>query len=49
MADERNPESLEQQVAAIKWWHTIDLGNGIVTPGLDPTRLGFPSCRSPMT
>jgi tRNA (mo5U34)-methyltransferase len=26
-------EDLEQRVASYFWWHTIDLGNGIVTPG----------------
>ena len=26
---------LAEEVERIKWWHTIDLGNGIVTPGLD--------------
>ena len=30
-------ESLRREVAATKWWHTIDLGNGIVTPGIDPS------------
>jgi tRNA (mo5U34)-methyltransferase len=30
-------ESLRREVASTKWWHTIDLGNGIVTPGIDPT------------
>src|SRR2546425_13279142 len=24
---------LRRQVDQIKWWHTIDLGNGVVTPG----------------
>jgi tRNA (mo5U34)-methyltransferase len=26
-------DSLRDQVSKIKWWHSIDLGNGIVTPG----------------
>ena len=30
-------EALKREVAAIKWWHQIDLGNGIITPGDDPT------------
>ena len=30
-------ERLKREVAAIQWWHTIDLGDGIVTPGIDPT------------
>jgi hypothetical protein len=28
-------EELREAVAGIKWWHSIDLGHGIVTPGLD--------------
>ncbi len=38
-----NLEELRTQVAAIKWFHTIDLGNGIITPGLDdsPGKLGW--------
>src|SRR5262249_52487216 len=34
---EMNPterEALEQAVAALDWYHTIDLGDGIVTPGV---------------
>ncbi|MCX5701711.1 MAG: DUF1698 domain-containing protein [Candidatus Omnitrophica bacterium] len=26
---------LKKEVAKIKWWHTIDLGNGVITPGVD--------------
>lgn len=26
-------EGLRREVESIRWWHTIDLGNGIVTPG----------------
>jgi tRNA (mo5U34)-methyltransferase len=42
MSSPETLESLKRQVAALKWWHRIDLGNGIVTPGVDPTpaRLG---------
>jgi len=29
------PEELESQVARIKWHHSIDFGNGVVTPGQD--------------
>lgn len=32
-----NPPSLRDRVAAIQWWHRIDLGGGIVTPGQDHT------------
>lgn len=30
-------EELAQQVAAIRWFHRIDLGGGVVTPGVDDT------------
>ena len=30
-------ENLRNEVNDIVWWHTIDLGNGIVTPGRDET------------
>jgi len=41
-------EELKQKVAAISWYHSIDLGNGIVTPGVFRTsdelkRLGLPA------
>lgn len=32
-------ENLAAEVAKIKWFHTIDLGNGIVTPGADTSSL----------
>lgn len=28
-------DELQRRVAEIQWFHTIDLGNGVVTPGLD--------------
>ena len=31
-------ESLRQEVGKISWFHKIDLGNGIVTPGCDDSR-----------
>jgi len=43
------PEQLRQRVAAVPfWWHSIDLGQGVVTPGLDRSaerlrRLGMPA------
>jgi tRNA (mo5U34)-methyltransferase len=37
MADPARLDALRREVANIKWWHTIDLGNGIVTPGIDPS------------
>jgi len=30
---------LRSRVAAMRWYHTIDLGNGVVTPGVDNTPL----------
>src|SRR5262245_23796847 len=32
-------EDLAAEVAKIKWFHTIDLGNGIITPGADTSPL----------
>lgn len=47
MTDLADLEMLKRQVAAITWWHTIDLGKGIVTPGLDPTPARLPEIRLP--
>jgi tRNA (mo5U34)-methyltransferase len=30
-------DDLKSEVAKINWWHRIDLGNGIITPGIDRT------------
>jgi len=30
-----SPEELRREVAKLWWYHSIDLGNGIVTPGVD--------------
>jgi tRNA (mo5U34)-methyltransferase len=40
-------EDLRSRVEALRWYHTIDLGHGIITPGIDHTpqrfaRLDFP-------
>src|SRR5262245_24434215 len=38
-----DPDMVRAEVQKITWWHTIDLGNGIVTPGGDKhtqARLG---------
>lgn len=46
----RTPEEIEQlkqDVAAIRWWHSIDLGDGVVTPGPDPTALRLPELGIP--
>jgi tRNA (mo5U34)-methyltransferase len=42
-----NPDDLRRRVAGVEWFHTIDLGHGIVTPGIDDTprkllKLGMP-------
>jgi tRNA (mo5U34)-methyltransferase len=36
-----SPDELRRRVAAHRWYHSIDLGHGIVTPGVDdsPVRL----------
>ena len=36
-----NIDELKAKVAQIRWWHTIDFGNGIITPGIDdsPAKL----------
>lgn len=41
-------DDLQARVAALRWYHSIDLGHGIVTPGVDDTpyrlaRLDLPS------
>jgi tRNA (mo5U34)-methyltransferase len=35
-------DDLQARVDALRWYHTIDLGHGVVTPGVDdsPQRLG---------
>jgi len=30
-------DELRRKVAEIQWFHTIDLGDGLVTPGIDPS------------
>ena len=34
-------DDLKKEVARLSWYHTIDLGHGVVTPGFDnsPARL----------
>jgi tRNA (mo5U34)-methyltransferase len=34
-ADPLEPDALREEVNKLKWWHPIDLGHGIVTPGAD--------------
>ena len=35
-------DALRAEVADIAWWHTIDLGHGVVTPGRDETPARLP-------
>jgi tRNA (mo5U34)-methyltransferase len=41
-------ETLKREVAAIEWWHTIDLGHGVVTPGVDPSAARLPQIQFPI-
>jgi tRNA (mo5U34)-methyltransferase len=36
------PDSLQSRVDAIRWYHTIDLGSGIITRGIDNTAFRVP-------
>ena len=38
---------VREEIAGIDWYHTIDLGNGIVTPGVDNTRERLPVMQMP--
>ena len=40
-------DALRAEVDDITWWHTIDLGNGIVTPGRDETPARLPLLHLP--
>ena len=40
-------DALREEVAKIKWWHPIDLGHGIVTPGIDVTPARLAEIRMP--
>lgn len=40
-------ESLREEVGKISWFHRIDLGNGIVTPGLDDSRAKLETLHLP--
>lgn len=47
-------EDLQSHVSAIRWYHTIDLGHGVVTPGVDDTpyrlaRLDLPASLAGLT
>jgi tRNA (mo5U34)-methyltransferase len=41
------PEQVRAGVAAIEWFHTIDLGGGITTPGRDDSRRKLRDIRMP--
>lgn len=41
------PAEARERVAEVNWWHTIDLGNGIVTPGRDATAEKLATLRIP--
>lgn len=48
-----NELELRKEIAKVTWWHRIDLGPGVVTPGVDDTpeklkTLGFPEDLSGM-
>ena len=32
-----NTAKLRKEVEKINWWHKIDFGNGVITPGIDIT------------
>jgi tRNA (mo5U34)-methyltransferase len=40
-------ESLKRDIDAIQWWHRIDLGHGLITPGPDPTPARLPEMQIP--
>ena len=45
--DNVDVDALRAEVAAIEWWHTIDLGHGVVTPGRDETPARLPLLHLP--
>src|SRR3954466_11917283 len=40
-------EELKKEVAKINWWHSIDLGNGVITPGVDRSSWKLKKLRMP--
>lgn len=47
-------DDLKKEISKIKWWHRIDLGNGVITPGFSDTpkklkKLGIPEDLRGMT
>lgn len=47
MQDNRESELLRQQVAAIPWYHTIELPGGVRTPGVNPSAQALSLLRLP--
>lgn len=50
----KDMNELKNKVVKIRWWHRIDLGNGIITPGMDDSsgrlkKLSLPERLSGMT
>ena len=43
----RTPDQIRSEIADIVWFHQIDLGHGIVTPGLDNTFERISACKLP--
>jgi tRNA (mo5U34)-methyltransferase len=42
-----DPAEIRRRVDEIRWYHTIDLGQGIVTPGVDRSAARLPKLRFP--
>ena len=42
-----DPDTLRREVEKITWWHRIDLGGGLVTPGADVTPQRLAEIRMP--
>jgi len=40
-------DQLRSDIASVSWWHQIDLGNGVVTPGIDNTPYKLPKMHIP--
>jgi tRNA (mo5U34)-methyltransferase len=42
-----DPRELRRRAGEVAWWHTIDLGHGVVTPGVDATPRRIRSIQMP--
>jgi tRNA (mo5U34)-methyltransferase len=47
MTDTHDGADLREQVAALRWFHRIDLGNGLLTPGEDESQVKLRQVRLP--